>query len=95
VTNSLDVVGIDMNLSRGLLSLIIGGPLGGVVGALGGWFVFWLKENPDEPAWIFAGTVVGLMVGLVFGSVIGLVLGLHSNRPDLRRPDSDSRPLAL
>jgi hypothetical protein len=69
-----------MSLYRSVVGLIIGGLCGGVVGLSGGWLVSWLRENPQEPAWIFAGTVFGLFTGLVGGSALGLVVGLLSDR---------------
>ena len=33
--------------------------------------VYFKGENPEEPAWIFAGTMVGLIFGIVGGSVLG------------------------
>ena len=76
-----------MSLYRGAIGLIIGGLGGSVVGLFGGWLVSWLRENPEEPAWIFVGTLFGLVVGLVGGSALGLVVGLFSDRlrPQVKR----------
>jgi hypothetical protein len=54
--------------------------LGCVCGGLGGSIIFgfqaWLKEDPDEPAWIFAGTILGLWTGIFCGVIGGLIIGL-------------------
>jgi hypothetical protein len=60
------------------MGLAIGGVGGGIIGASFMRLVSWLRENPEEPAWIFAGTVVGLMFGTVGGSLLGLIIGLFS-----------------
>ncbi|MDQ3668182.1 MAG: hypothetical protein M3410_16740 [Acidobacteriota bacterium] len=69
---------IRISLYRGLIGLAIGCVSGGILGASVMWFISWLRENPDEPAWIFAGTMVGLMFGIVGGSLLGLIIGLFS-----------------
>jgi hypothetical protein len=58
--------------------MAIGCVSGGILGASVMWFISWLRENPEEPAWIFAGTMVGLMLGIVGGSLFGFIIGLFS-----------------
>jgi len=77
-----------LSLYRGVLGLVIGGLAGSVIGASVMWFISWLRENPEEPAWIFAGTVVGLMLGLLTGSIVGFLLGLFTVRNDNSYTDS-------
>jgi len=67
-----------MSLYRGLIGLAIGCVSGGILGASVVWFISWLRENSEEPAWIFAGTVVGLIFGIVGGSLLGFIIGLFS-----------------
>ena len=69
---------IRMSVYRGLLGMAIGCVSGGILGASGMWLISWLRENPEEPAWIFAGTMVGLMFGIVSGSLLGFIIGLFS-----------------
>ncbi|MGI8996976.1 MAG: hypothetical protein ACR2GW_09955 [Pyrinomonadaceae bacterium] len=69
---------IRISLNRGLIGLAIGGVCGGVIGAAVLWFISWLRENPEEPAWIFAGTMIGLMFGVFCGSALGFIIGLFS-----------------
>jgi hypothetical protein len=65
---------------RGVIGLAIGGLAGSVFGCAVMWFISWLRENPEEPAWIFAGTVFGVMVGLLCGSILGFLLGFFTVR---------------
>ena len=69
---------IRLYLYRGLGGLAIGGMGGVIIGASFMRLVFWLRVYPEEPAWIFAGTVVGLIFGTVVGSLLGLIIGLFS-----------------
>ncbi len=69
---------IRISLYRGLVGLAIGCVSGGILGASVMWSISWLRENPEEPSWLFAGTVVGLMFGIVGGSVLGFIIGLIS-----------------
>jgi hypothetical protein len=65
---------------RGVIGLAVGGPSGAVIGAAVMSFISWLRENPEEPAWIFVGTFVGLMLGLLGGSILGFLLGFFTIR---------------
>jgi hypothetical protein len=65
---------------RGVIGLAVGGLSGSVIGAGAMWLIPSLRENPEEPAWIFAGTVVGLMLGLVVGSMVGFLVGFFTVR---------------
>ena len=56
----------------------IGCASGGILGASVMRFISGLRENPEEPAWIFAGAMVGLMCGIIGGSLIGFIAGLFS-----------------
>ena len=69
---------IRMSFYRGLIGIGIGCVSGGISGASVMWVFSWLRENSEEPAWIFAGTMVGLMLGIVGGSMLGFIIGLLS-----------------
>jgi hypothetical protein len=69
---------------RGHLGLALGSVCGGIVGAATFWFTAWLRENPEEPAWIFANTIFGLAFGVFGGSILGLVVGLCAGLFSLR-----------
>jgi hypothetical protein len=71
---------IRISLYRGLIGLAIGSVGGGVLGGSVMWLISRLRENPEEPAWIFAGTMVGLMFGIVGGSLLGVIIGLFAVR---------------
>ncbi len=71
---------IRISLYRGLVGLVIGSIGGGIVGAVVMWLISRQRENPEEPAWIFAGTVFGLAFGVFAGSVAGFIAGLVSFR---------------
>ena len=83
---------IRISLYRGLISMAIGCVSGGILGASVMWFISGLRENPEEPAWIFAGTIAGLIFGIVGGALIGFIVGLfsaynvHSPEPMLNSP---------
>ena len=64
---------------HGLIGLAIGCVSGGFLGASVMWSISQLRENPEEPAWIFAGTMVGLIFGMVAGSLLGFILGILSS----------------
>ena len=71
---------IRISFYRGLIGIAIGCVSGGILGASVMWFISRLRESPEEPAWIFAGTMVGLGFGIVGGSLLGFVIGLLSAR---------------
>ncbi len=71
---------IRIYLLRGMIGLAIGGFGGAVVGAVVLGFQSWLTENPEEPAWIFAGIVLGAMFGTFIGSAIGFVIGMLTTK---------------
>ncbi|MDQ3820642.1 MAG: hypothetical protein M3362_23575 [Acidobacteriota bacterium] len=66
------------SLYHGLIGLAIGSVCGGIIGAAVLGFTSWLRENPEEPAWIFAGTMIGLMFGIIGGLGLGFIIGLFS-----------------
>ncbi len=66
------------SLYHGLIGLAIGSVCGGIIGAAVLGFTSWLRENPEEPAWIFAGTMIGLVFGIIGGLVLGFIIGLFS-----------------
>ena len=76
-----------VSIYRGLVGLVIGGVCGGVIGAAALGFTSWLRENPEEPAWVFAGAAVGLTLGITCGAALGLTIGLFP----VRRIASDAR----
>jgi len=67
-------------LLRGIVGLAIGGFGGAVVGAVVLGFQSWLTENPEEPAWVFAGITLGVMFGAFVGSIVGFVVGIVTTR---------------
>jgi Mg/Co/Ni transporter MgtE len=67
-------------IHRGLIGLALGSVCGAIIGAVSFWFTAWLRENPDEPAWIFANTIFGLAFGVLGGSILGLFFGLFTAR---------------
>ena len=69
---------IRISFYRGVIGIAIGCVSGGILGASVMWFISRSRENPEEPAWIFAGTMVGLMFGIVGGSLLGFLIGLLS-----------------
>ena len=64
----------------GVFGLVVGSFCGAIIGAVSFWFTAWLRENPDEPAWIFANTIFGLGYGILAGSIFGLCVGLIAVR---------------
>jgi NhaP-type Na+/H+ or K+/H+ antiporter len=81
--------GISINPFRGLIGLAVGGISGGIIGAILLWFVSWLRENPEEQAWILAGTWVGFVLGITCGSALGFIIGLVFTW----KPDSNEQML--
>ncbi len=67
-------------LLRGIIGLAVGGFSGAIIGAVVLGFQSWLTENPEEPAWIFAGVVVGAIFGTFVGSIIGFLIGVFTTR---------------
>jgi hypothetical protein len=63
---------------RGLIGLAIGCVSGGILGASVMRFISGLRENPEEPAWIFAGTMIGSIFGIAGGSLLGFIIGTFS-----------------
>jgi len=73
-------------LFHGLIGLAIGCVSGGFLGASVMRSISQVRENPEEPAWIFAGTMVGLIFGMVGGSLLGFIFGvLSSTLADAKR----------
>jgi hypothetical protein len=66
------------SLYHGLIGLAIGSVCGGIIGAAVFGLTSWLKENPEEPACIFAGTMIGLVFGIIGGLALGFIIGLFS-----------------
>lgn len=64
----------------GVLGVVFGSVCGAIIGAVSFWFTAWLRENPEEPAWIFANTIFGLAYGVLGGSILGLCVGLLAAR---------------
>ena len=82
-------------LFPGLIGLAIGCVSGGFLGASVMWSISQVTENPEEPAWRFAGAMVGLIFGMAIGSVLGFIFGvLSSNLADAKRRffKSESQP---
>lgn len=65
---------------RALAGLCFGSVGGGVAGAFVFWFTARLRENPEEPAWLFVNTLFGLVIGALCGSIFGLIIAVVAMR---------------
>jgi NhaP-type Na+/H+ or K+/H+ antiporter len=63
-------------IHRAAIGVAVGSVCGAIIGAVSFWLTAWLRENPEEPAWIFANTIFGIAYGVLGGSILGLCVGL-------------------
>ncbi len=65
-------------LWRGIVGVVIGGACGSADDAPALGFTSWLRESPEEPAWVSAGAALGLSFGTIGGAALGFIVGLFT-----------------